>query len=73
MKIHYKILDESDYDWARYIFNPEILSFDKSETSTFDKSFSLIRYKLNEYTYEVKLWKDNKCYQVDMNWGKFLR
>ena len=39
---------------------------------TFDKSFSLVRYKLNEYTYEFKLWKNNKCYKVDRNWGRFI-
>lgn len=64
--------DEKDYDWARYIFNPETLRFEKSETENFDKSFSLLQYKLNEYTYQHKLWKDNKCYQVDMNWGRFM-
>lgn len=65
-------IDGNDYDWARYIFNPETLVFEKSETSTFDKSFSLICYKLNEYTHQFKLWKDNKCYQIDMNWGRFI-
>ena len=65
-------IDENDYDWARYIFNPETLVFEKSETSTFDKSFSLISYKLNEYTLQFKLWKDYKCYQIDMNWGRFI-
>lgn len=64
--------NENDYDWARYIFNPETLDFDKNETPTFDKSFSLVKYKLNEYTYEYKLWKNNKCYKVDMNWGRFI-
>jgi len=64
--------DENDYDWARYIFNPETLDFDKNESPTFDKSFSLLRYKLNEYTYEHKFWKNNKCYQVDLNWGRFI-
>ena len=38
----------------------------------FDKSFSLLEYKLNEYTYQHKLWKDNKCYIVDLNWGRFI-
>jgi len=65
-------IDENDYDWARYIFNPETLAFTKSETLAFDKLFSLVKYKLNEYTYQFKLWKDNKCYQVDMNWGRFI-
>ncbi len=64
--------NENDYDWARYIFNPETLDFDKNESLTFDKSFSLVRYKLNEYTYDHKLWKNNKCYQVDLNWGRFI-
>lgn len=65
-------IDEKDYDWARYIFNPDELKFQKSETENFDKSFSLLEYKLNEYTYQHKLWKNNKCYQVDKNWGRFL-
>lgn len=65
-------IDENDCDWARYIFNPRTLAFEKSETSTFDKSFSLVSYKLNEYTHQFKLWKDNKCYQIDMNWGRFI-
>lgn len=64
--------NENDYGWARYIFNPETLRFEKSETENFDKSFSLLEYKLNEYTYQHKLWKDNKCYQVDLNWGRFV-
>jgi len=64
--------DENDYDWSRYVFNPESLRFEKSETANFDKSFSLLEYKLNEYTYQHKLWKDNRCYQVDKNWGRFI-
>ena len=48
------------------------MSYERSEAPTFDKSFSLIEYKLNEYTYYNKLWKDGKCYQVDKNWGRFL-
>lgn len=64
--------DENDYDWARYSFNPKTLKFEKSEEMTIDKSFSLLQYKLNEYTYQNKLWKDNNCYQVDINWGKFI-
>jgi len=64
--------NENDYDWARYIFNPSTLNFDKCETLNFDKSFSLVKYKLNEYTYQFKLWKENKCYHVDMNWGRYI-
>lgn len=64
--------DENDYDWARFTFNTETLKFEKSENETFYKSFSLLEYKLNEYTYQHKLWTDSKCYQVDMNWGRFI-
>ncbi|MDR3326947.1 MAG: hypothetical protein LBT04_02255 [Prevotellaceae bacterium] len=67
-----QLTDENDYDWARYIFNPETLRFEKSETENFDKSFSLLEYKLNEYTYQYKLWKVNKCYQMNKNWGSFI-
>lgn len=67
-----QLTDENDYGWARRIFNPEDLSFERSETQIFDKSFSMIEYKLNEYTYYYKLWEDGKCYQVDKNWGKYL-
>lgn len=65
-------IDGNDFNWARYIFNSETLRFEKSETENFDKSFSLLQYKLNEYTYQHKLWKDNKCYQIDLNWGRFI-
>lgn len=63
---------QEDYGWARRIFNPENLSYERNESPTFDQSFSLIEYKLNEYTYYNKLWKDGKCYSVDKNWGKYL-
>jgi hypothetical protein len=63
---------QEDYGWARRIFNPEKLSYERDESPTFDKSFSLIEYKLNEYTYYNKLWKDGKCYSVDKNWGRYL-
>lgn len=66
------LIDEDDYGWARRIFNPEDLSFTRSETPSFDKSFSLIEYKLNEYTYYYKIWIEGKCYQVDKNWGKYI-
>lgn len=65
-------MPDNDYGWARRIFNPENLYYEKSESLTFDKSFSLIEYKLNEYTYYNKLWKDDRCYSVDKNWGKYV-
>jgi hypothetical protein len=67
-----ELTDENDYGWVRKIFNTETLNFEKSENNDFDKSFALMEYKLNEYTYIYKLWKDNKCYQIDKNRGKYL-
>lgn len=67
-----QLTDENDYDWARKVFNPETFSFEKDESYHLDKSFSLVEYKLNEYTYIYKLWKNNQCYEVDKNWGKFI-
>lgn len=67
-----QLTDENDYDWARYSFNPETLMFEKCEENSIDKSFSLLQYKLNEYTYQHKLWKHGNCYQIDINWGKFI-
>lgn len=64
--------DENDYGWARYNFNPETLLFEKSEDTNFNKSFSLLQYKLNEYTYHHKLWKNSNCFQIDLNWGRFI-
>src|SRR5690606_22955384 len=63
---------QEDYNWARRIFNSDTLSYEKNETPDFNKSFSLVEYKLNEYTYYNNLWRDGKCYLVDKNWGKFL-
>jgi hypothetical protein len=64
--------NQDDYDWARRIFDVNALCYVRSSSSEFDQSFSLIEYKLNEYTYYNKLWKYGKCYSVDRNWGKYL-
>ncbi len=67
-----KETSQEDYGWARRIFNHENLCYERNESSSFDKSFSLVEYKLNEYTFYHKLWMDGKCYLVDKNWGRYL-
>jgi len=67
-----ELIDENDYGWARKIFNPSSLRYEQDENKNFDRSFSLNEYKLNEYTYYNKLWKDGKCFSVDKNWGRYL-
>ena len=64
--------NENDYDWARKIFNPDTLIYERSFGEDFDKELSLVEYKLNEYTYYNKFWKNQKCYLIDKNWGKYL-
>jgi hypothetical protein len=63
---------KDDYCWARKLFNHDTLTYEKNESESFDKTFSLVEYKLNEYTYLNKLWIDGECYLVDKNWGKYL-
>lgn len=65
-------VETDEYDWARKVFDIQSLSFVKQSADSFDKKFSLIEYKLNEYTFLYRLWMDGKCYSVDRNWGKYL-
>jgi len=62
----------NDYDWARKIFNYKNLKYEKNTDVNFDKSYTLVEYKLNEYTFYNKLWKNGNSYDVDKDWGKFL-
>lgn len=61
---------QEDYDWARRVFNIDTFAFEKNES--LDASFSLVEYKLNEYTVTYRLWNKGKCYKIDRNWGKYL-
>jgi len=59
-------------DWARYIFNEETLKLDKSFTEKFDKKFSLLEYRLRPWEFYHRLWVNQKCYDIDKNWGKYV-
>lgn len=63
---------ENDYGWVRAVFNQATLEFEKDDSSFIDRSFSLIEYKFNEYTFIYKIWINDKCYEIDRNWGKYL-
>jgi hypothetical protein len=63
---------QDDDEWARKVFNPNSLTYDITETSSFNKSFALVEYKYNEYTYRYRFWRENKCYSVDKTWGNYL-
>ena len=61
-----------DWDWSRKIFNPDTFRFERCELDTFDKTFSLVEYQLNAYTYRHILWKDGYAFPVDKSWGRWL-
>ncbi len=63
--------DNRDFDWVRKEFNTRTLLYEKV-VGDFNKTFSLVEYKFNEYTYKTKLWIENISYIVDKNWGTFL-
>jgi hypothetical protein len=59
-------------DWARYIFNTDTLRLDKSFSENFDKSFTMLEYRLRPWEYHHRLWAHQKCYNIDKNWGKYV-
>lgn len=62
----------NDYDWARKIFNPSTLRFEKSTSKEFDTTYTLVEYKLREWEYHHKLWINGRCYNVDKNWTRYM-
>lgn len=65
-----KFIEKSNYEWARKVFDTNVLKFVK-DTAEIDKKLSLQEYYVR-YQYTYILWLDNKSYEVDRNWGKFL-
>lgn len=61
-----------DYDWSRKIFNPDTFRFERLADENFDKTFSLVEYQFNAYTYRHILWKNGKAYPIDKGWGRWL-
>lgn len=65
-----KFVERPNYEWARKVFDTNVLKFVK-DTGEIDKELSLQEYYVR-YQYTHILWIDNKSYEVDRNWGKFL-
>lgn len=61
-----------DYNWARKIFNPSTLRFEKVDSRVFDTTYALVEYKLREWEYHHKLWVNGKCFNVDKNWTRYM-
>lgn len=68
------VQDPSFYSsgWSCKVFNPLTLRFDRIAEENIDTSNSLVEYRLNEYTYLHKLWKNGLSYSIDKNWGRFM-
>jgi hypothetical protein len=65
-----KFVERPNYEWARKVFDTNVLKFIK-DTGEIDKKLSLQEYYVR-YQYTHIFWLDNKSYEVDRNWGKFL-
>lgn len=66
------VLTFEDWDWGRYIFNPSTLRLEKSNNTDFDKTCSLLEYRLRAWEFHYRLWIDGKCFKVDRNWGQYI-
>jgi len=65
-----KFVEKPNYEWARKVFDTSTLKFIK-DINPIEKTLSLQEYYV-QYQYSYILWLDNKSYEVDRNWGKFL-
>jgi hypothetical protein len=65
-----KFVEKPNYEWARKVFDTNVLKFVK-DIGEIDKRLSLQEYYVR-YQFTHILWLDNKSYEVDRNWGKFL-
>lgn len=59
-------------DWARYIFDPDVIRLQKSYSEDFDKSFALLEYRLRPWEFHHRLWIKEKCYIVEKNWAQYM-
>lgn len=65
-----KFVEKPNYEWARKVFDINLLKFVKDK-GEIDKKLSLQEYYVR-FQYTHILWLDYKSYEVDKNWGKFL-
>ncbi|MBV6426340.1 MAG: hypothetical protein KIPDCIKN_00852 [Haliscomenobacter sp.] len=61
-----------DWDWSRKVFNPDTFRFERHENEHFDRSYTLVEYQLNAYTYYHILWRNGIAYHVDKSWGRWM-
>ena len=67
-----KDISFDDHGWIAKIFDYKKLRFLSITEQDIDKSYSLVEYKLNEYTYKHKFWIYNVAFDINKNWGRYL-
>tara|TARA_R110002050_G_scaffold85135_1_gene181721 strand:+ start:339 stop:3185 length:2847 start_codon:yes stop_codon:yes gene_type:complete len=61
-----------DSGWPARVFNVNQLRFIPTEIQSIDKSFSLVEYRLTEYSFKHRLWMNGHPYDINKNWGRFM-
>ncbi len=61
-----------DSGWPARIFDVDQLRFIPIDTQSIDKSFSLVEYRLTEYSFKHRLWMNGHSYDINKNWGRFM-
>lgn len=61
-----------DSGWPSRIFDSENFLFKPTEITNIDKNCALVEYRLTEYNFKHRLWKDRIPYDVNKNWGRFI-
>lgn len=61
-----------DSGWPARVFDVNQLRFIPRETRCIDKSFSLVEYRLTEYSFKHRLWMNGHPYDINKNWGRFI-
>jgi hypothetical protein len=61
-----------DSGWPARVFDFELFGFIPVDTQNIDKSFSLVEYRLTEYSFRHRLWINGAPYPVNKNWGRYI-
>ena len=61
-----------DSGWPARVFNVDKLQFIPIDPQEIDKSFSLVEYRLTEYTFKHRFWMNGQPYPINKNWGRFM-
>ena len=62
----------NDSGWPTRIFDAEQISFIPIDSQYIDRSFSLVEYRLTEYSFKHRFWKDGLPYSINKNWGRYM-